>query len=198
MTLPSTAVETAIARSSLHSLTLFPPVPIPNKQPHFCGCKATWSLVYDILPPTTAITDCATGLENLSANGLFCWWWSNGSKVVTVNSNYIMRCLRLVSRETVVVSAHVQCTPFNHAWVHVRLAATFHLHFWQNGRDLLRASVVTRGWNGYQKLIRVSTENWPWKKNKKKPRSLRDWNPQPFDHEFGTLPLSCPRSPWSL
>ena len=28
-------------RSSLHSLTLFPPpVPVPNKQPRFCGCQA--------------------------------------------------------------------------------------------------------------------------------------------------------------
>ena len=24
-----------------------------------------------------------------------------------------------------------------------------HLHFWQNDRDLLRATAVTRGWNGY-------------------------------------------------
>ena len=33
-----------------------------------------------------------------------------------------------------------------HAW----LAATYHLHFWQNDRDLLRATAVTRGWNGYR------------------------------------------------
>ena len=26
---------------------------------------------------------------------------------------------------------------------------TCHLHFGQNGRDLLRATAVTRGWNGY-------------------------------------------------
>ena len=25
-----------------------------------------------------------------------------------------------------------------------------HLHFWQNAWDLLHATVVTRGWNGYQ------------------------------------------------
>ena len=25
-----------------------------------------------------------------------------------------------------------------------------HLHFWQNDRDLLRATAVTRGWNGYR------------------------------------------------
>ena len=29
------------------------------------------------------------------------------------------------------------------------LAVTCHLHFWQNDRDFLRATVVTRGWNGY-------------------------------------------------
>ena len=30
------------------------------------------------------------------------------------------------------------------------LAVTCHLHFWQNDRDLLRATAVTRGWNGYR------------------------------------------------
>ena len=34
--------------------------------------------------------------------------------------------------------------------VHVGLAVTYHLRFWQNGRDLLRATAVTRGWNGYR------------------------------------------------
>ena len=39
--------------------------------------------------------------------------------------------------------------------IHIRkvyacLAVTCHLHFWQNDRDFLRATVVTRGWNGYQ------------------------------------------------
>ena len=29
------------------------------------------------------------------------------------------------------------------------LAVTCHLHFWQNDRDLLRATAVTRGRNGY-------------------------------------------------
>ena len=27
-----------------------------------------------------------------------------------------------------------------------------HLHFWQNDRDLLRATAVTRGWNGYRNV----------------------------------------------
>ena len=30
------------------------------------------------------------------------------------------------------------------------LAVTYHLHFWQNDRDFLRATVVARGWNGYR------------------------------------------------
>ena len=34
--------------------------------------------------------------------------------------------------------------------VYVCLAVTCHLHFWQNDRDFLHATVVTRGWNGYR------------------------------------------------
>ena len=39
--------------------------------------------------------------------------------------------------------------------IHIRkvyacLAVTCHLHFWQNDRDFLRATVVTRGWNRYR------------------------------------------------
>ena len=35
--------------------------------------------------------------------------------------------------------------------VYACLAVTCRLHFWQNDRDLLlRATVVTRGWNGYR------------------------------------------------
>ena len=32
--------------------------------------------------------------------------------------------------------------------VHACLAVACHLHLWQNDRDLLRATAVTRGWNG--------------------------------------------------
>ena len=34
--------------------------------------------------------------------------------------------------------------------VYACLAVTCHLHFWQNDRDLLCATAVTRGWNGYR------------------------------------------------
>ena len=66
----------------------------------------------------------------------------------------------LVQLETAAVSVQVLCTPYNHApchfmQIHIRkvyayLAVTCHLHFWQNDPDLLRATAVTRGWNGYQ------------------------------------------------
>ena len=62
--------------------------------------------------------------------------------------------------ETAAVSAQVLCTPYNRApyhfmQSHIRkvyacLAVTCHLHFWQKDRYLLRATVVTRGWNGYR------------------------------------------------
>ena len=66
----------------------------------------------------------------------------------------------LVPHETAAVSTQVLCTPYNHAPCHFMqshthkvyacLAVTCHLHFWQNDRDLLRATAVTRGWNGYR------------------------------------------------
>ena len=56
-------------------------------------------------------------------------------------------------------SRRVLCTPYTRAPFHVMqshirkvhacLAVTCHLHFRQNDRDLLRATAVTRGWNGY-------------------------------------------------
>ena len=60
----------------------------------------------------------------------------------------------LVPRETAAVSAQVLCTPFNRApvymslhlnhigRVHACLAVTCHLRFWQNDRDLLRATII--------------------------------------------------------
>ena len=66
----------------------------------------------------------------------------------------------LVPHETVAVLGQVPCTPFNHAPCHFMqshihkvyacLAVTWPLRFWQNDRDPLRATAVTRGWNGYR------------------------------------------------
>ena len=57
----------------------------------------------------------------------------------------------------------VWCTPYNdaschvtsrkatkpHSEMHACSTITCHLHFWQNGQDLSRATAVTRAWNGY-------------------------------------------------
>ena len=51
--------------------------------------------------------------------------------------------------------------------VHAYLAVTCHLHFWQNDRGLLRATAVTRGWNGYRKKERKKERK---KKRRKKER----------------------------
>ena len=44
---------------------------------------------------------------------------------------------------------------------HVRayLAVTCHLHFWQNDLDLLRATAVTLGWNGYRNKSQLQKGN---------------------------------------
>ena len=50
--------------------------------------------------------------------------------------------------------------------VHTCFAVTCHLHFWQNDWDLLRATAVTLGWNGYKnksqhKKVDLREENYP-------------------------------------
>ena len=71
--------------------------------------------------------------------------------------------------------------------VYACLAVTCHLHFWQNDRGLLRATALTRGWNGYR--------------NKSQHRKLTleknllhgDSNPRPFSHESGALTTGLSR-----
>ena len=63
-------------------------------------------------------------------------------------------------------------------------SVTCHLHFWQNDQGLLRATAVTREWNRHR--IRVSTHKVD-SGEENSPRSLRDSNSQPFDHESGAL-----------
>ena len=82
----------------------------------------------------------------------------------------------LMPHETAAISAQVLCTPYNHApchfmQSHIRkvyacLAVTCHLHFWQNDRDLLRATAVTRGFERIPKLesaqkVELGEENSP-------------------------------------
>ena len=52
------------------------------------------------------------------------------------------------------------------------------VHFWQNDRDLLLATAVTRGWNGYRSRSEHGKFSRP---------SCRGSNPKPSNHESGAL-----------
>ena len=64
------------------------------------------------------------------------------------------------------------------------LAVTCHLHFWQNDRDFLRATVVTRGWNGYRNK---SQHRKSTLEKKILPPFQQGFEPRPFNHESGAL-----------
>ena len=68
--------------------------------------------------------------------------------------------------------------------VYACLAVTCHLHFWQNDRDLLCATVVTRRWNGYRNKSQHRKSTLEKKLSR---RSSRDSNPRPFNHESSAL-----------
>ena len=70
------------------------------------------------------------------------------------------------------------------------LGVTYHLHFWQNDRGILRATAVTCGWNGQR--IRASTKSQIWRREFSC-RSCRDSNSQSFDHESGVLTIKLSR-----
>ena len=106
-------------------------------------------------------------------------------------------------------SRRVLCTPYNHApchfmQSHIRkvyacLTVTCHLHFWQNDRGRLRATAVTRGWNGYRNRSqhrKLTLEKKRKKKNFSRHAS-RDSNPRPFDHESGALTTELSPLPYS-
>ena len=90
----------------------------------------------------------------------------------THQSGVLMALAWLVLHETAAVLVQVLCTSYNHTPCHFMqshiyihkvyacLAVTCHFHIWQNDRDLLHATAVTQGWNGYQNnRIIVSTES---------------------------------------
>ena len=96
--------------------------------------------------------------------------------------------------ESAAVSAQILYTPYTHAPCHFMqscirkvyacLAVICNLHFWQNDLDLLRATAVTRGWNGY----RNKSQHRKLTLEKKILQPLcRDSNPGPFNHESGAL-----------
>ena len=81
------------------------------------------------------------------------------TRIINIHgSGYWQHCLVvawLVPRKTASVSelcTSLQChfIQSHIGRMYVSLAVTCHLHFWRNDRDLLRATAVTRGWNGYR------------------------------------------------
>ena len=89
------------------------------------------------------------------------WVTSFIARFLNIRRSGVLTALAwLVPHETAAISAQVLCTPYNHAPCHCMqshicqvyacLAVTCHLHFWQNDRDLLCATAVTRGWNRYR------------------------------------------------
>ena len=79
------------------------------------------------------------------------------------------------------------------------LAITCHLHFWQSDWDLLHATAVTWGWNGYwskSQHTKLTLEK------KILPPLLQGFNPRRFNHESDalttelSLPLCCSSVSW--
>ena len=110
------------------------------------------------------------GLSIHSPPALFCFCFVvvvlSGDHFAHTNSTF----LRPVASELVFLerfslyartaqSAH---SDFVGSRVYACIAVTCHLHFWQNDRGLLRATAVTRGWNGHR--MRVSAQSELWRK----------------------------------
>ena len=68
--------------------------------------------------------------------------------------------------------------------VYACLAVTCHLHFWQNGRGLLRDTAVTRGWIGYRNK---SQHRKSTLKKRILPPLLQGFEPATFNKESGAL-----------
>ena len=64
--------------------------------------------------------------------------------------------------------------------MHACSAATWHLHFWQCDRDLLRTTAVTRKGRAMTTEIKVSTESWPCRRRKISPPFLPGLEPKTF------------------
>ena len=69
--------------------------------------------------------------------------------------------------------------------VYACLAVTCHLHIWQNDQDLIRATAVTRGQNGYQNKSQHRKSTLEKKIFSR--GSCRDLNLQPFSHKSSAL-----------
>ena len=115
-----------------------------------------WSLLYSAILRSWA--------DSLRSHVILHEWIAFNSAFLNIHRSGVLTALAwLVPQESAArksQSRRVLCTPYNHApchfmQSHIRkvyacLAVTCHLRFWQNDRGLLRATAVTRGWNGYR------------------------------------------------
>ena len=96
-------------------------------------------------------------------------------------------CVHHSTMHQVTVSLHSK----PHRWVYVCLGVTCRLHFWQNDRGLLRATVVTRVWNRYRNKSQHS-------KLTLEENILPPLLPGPFDHESDALTTEISPLPSSV
>ena len=115
-----------------------------------------WSLSYSAILRSRA--------DSLRSHVILHEWIAFYSAFLNIHWSGVLTALAwLVPQESAAresQSRRVLCTLYNHApchfmQSHIRkvyacLAVTCHLRFWQNDRGLLRATAVTRGWNGYR------------------------------------------------
>ena len=73
--------------------------------------------------------------------------------------------------------------------VYACLAVTCHLHFRQNDRDFLRATVVTRGWNGYRNKSQH-------RKSTLEKKILPPFQQGSFNHKSGALTTELSPPPY--
>ena len=120
------------------------------KQQHYY-----WSLLYSAILRSWA--------DSLRSHVILHEWIAFYSAFLNIHRSGVLTALAwLVPQESAAresQSRRVLCIPYNHSpchfmQSHIRkvyacLAVTCHLRFWQNDRGLLRATAVTRGWNGY-------------------------------------------------
>ena len=96
-------------------------------------------------------------------------FWVSAKVVAALFSCYVAgatwNCCRLGARSVYTIQPTPVCSVTIRG--HIRrmyacLAVTCHLHFWQNDRDLLRATAVTQGCNGYRSKSQ-HRKKWPWR-----------------------------------
>ena len=106
----------------------------------------SWSLLYGTVLCSRADSLCS----NVSKHESVAFY----SLFLNIHRSGVLTALVwLVPHETAAILMRSVCTMSlhekPHMWGHACLAVTCHLHFWHNDQDLLHATVVTHGCNGY-------------------------------------------------